>query len=110
MDEYILQDVKLLLGLSSEEDAFDKEVMILVNAALVELSQLGMPEFTAYPSSTWRDYMGDANYPGIAQALVYSKVQLAFDPPVGSVLTALESLIREHEWRLTVMCSSPPKD
>lgn len=103
----ILDSIKKLLGLDASYDAFDRDVIIAINAALFTLTQLGVgPEegFRITSSAeTWSDFIGDRTDLEAVKEYVYLKSRLAFDPPVNStVLQAFKDSCAEYEFRLNV--------
>lgn len=107
MDEgSILTSVKKLLGINADDSAFDSDVIIHINSALANLTQMGVgPEegFSISDSeSKWTDFVG--NNPtliGWLNTYVYLKVRLVFDPPTSSfVLESIKQSINEYEWRI----------
>lgn len=110
-DESILRDIKKMLGIDLDYDAFNVDIIVLINSALMVLCQLGVgPKkgfvITDY-TSKWSDFLtNDVNLEA-AKQYVYLKVRVTFDPPTsGSVLEAYNKQIQELEWRLNVQAES----
>lgn len=107
MEGSILNTIKQMLGLSAEDDSFDLDVMVLINAAFMSLQQMGVgPEggFTINSAEdSWQDFMADDRlYMGVRE-YIYLKVRLVFDPPTSSsVADAMKKSVEELEWRLLV--------
>lgn len=109
----ILDSVKKMLGITSEYEQFDKDIIMHINSVFTILNQLGVGSeegFTiADKSNKWIDFMGAGKTLEAIKSYVYLKVKLIFDPPSSS--TALESynkLISELEWR--ILLSADPKE
>lgn len=108
MEESILNSIKIFLGLSVDDDAFDQEVMLLINGVLMTLQQIGVgPQERLFriedSSSTWSDYLEDPNELPLVQPYIGMRVRLIFDPPQSSSLDqALRQEIAECEWRLNL--------
>ena len=106
MDTSILNNIKKLLGLSEDYEAFDMDIIILINTAFSLLHQLGVGPEEGFriedASATWSDFDGDPAILEMAKTYVYLKVRVVFDPPTGGVLDAMNKLIQEYEWRLNV--------
>lgn len=107
-EDSILDSVKKLIGINVEVTEFDADILMNINAALFTLRQLGVGPEEGYVVSsrdqTYEDYLGVGNeeIPQVRMYLAY-KTRLGFDPPVNSfVLTSLEKMIAEAEWRLNV--------
>lgn len=103
--ETILETVKNLLSVSSDEDAFDSQLIPLINSALFSLMQLGIGPSEGFMvhdgTETWHDLLGGCTDLYSVQEYVGLKVRLVFDPPDhGFVLTAMQDMIKEFEWRL----------
>ena len=106
MDDSILNSIKKLLGIASDYDAFDADVVLLINSALMALSQIGVGQigFTiSGTDETWSDFLSSRDDFEAAKNYVYLSTRLVFDPPSnGSVIGSYEKLKEELEWRLKV--------
>lgn len=106
MDTSILNNIKKLLGLAEDYEAFDIEIVVLINAAFSVLRQLGVGPEEGFAitdaSSTWADFDGDPARLEMVKTYVYLKVRVVFDPPTGGVLDSMNKLIQEYEWRMNV--------
>lgn len=105
----IKNSIKKMLGLSSDYTAFDPDIVMLINSAIMELSQLGVcsPDFQIVDGTeTWDDLLGNYTQNGLlngAMAYIYIKVRLIFDPPTsGYVTSAFQKELDELTWRLRV--------
>lgn len=110
----ILNSVKALLGLSPENTDLDQEIIMNINAAIATLTQIGIGPKEGYmitsESETYEDYLGDEakvmNLSNVKMYLYY-KTKMGFDTPQSSsVVSVLEKMIQELEWRLNVSCES----
>ena len=114
VDESILNSVKLALGITTEYDAFDSQLILYINTALAVLVQtgVGLEGFAiSGASSKWSDFLGEK-----MRALEYSKtyvimrVRMMFDPPQSSAaMEAMKAMIAEYEWRGYVECNPVPE-
>ena len=106
MDDSILNSIKKLLGIASDYDAFDADVVLFINSALMALSQIGVGQigFTiSGTDETWSDFLSSRDDLEAAKNYVYLSTRLVFDPPSsGSVIGSYEKLKEELEWRLKV--------
>ena len=103
----ILNTVKDLIGTSLEDDSFDQEIMVHINAVFLTLQQLGVgPKegFAIFDSeSIWSEFIPDGTLQNQIKSYMYLKVKLLFDPPTNS--TAVESFQRianEYEFRINL--------
>lgn len=112
LDSSILTDIKKMLGLEEEYDAFDREITIYINSAFTMLNQLGVgpPEGFSITDAgdTWEDFLGErSGEMNAVRDYVYSHVRRMFDPPSNSfVMTALKDMNEELAWRLNVQAES----
>lgn len=103
----ILNSIKKLLGISSDETHFDPDIIMHINSVFSILCQLGVGPSTSFSiqdeNAIWDDFAEEyANYNDV-KTYMYLKVKLLFDPPLNSsVLSAMERQISELEFRLSV--------
>ena len=114
MSDSILVTIKKMLGLEDAYTPFDTDVMIFINAALMNLTQLGVgPKegFTISDYDTkWSDFLTNEVKLGAVKTYVYLKVKMAFDPPTKSfVMDAMKQQAEEIGWRLNVQAESVEK-
>ena len=103
----ILLSVKKMLGLSSDYDVFDPELIIHINSVFGTLHQLGVgPEDQFRITSdedVWSDFTTEGEEIDEVKTYVYLRVRLLFDPPSSSfVLSSFQEQLKELEWRLNV--------
>lgn len=104
----ILDSIKKLLGIATDDKSFDTDIILHINAAIATLRQLGVGPKEGYSikgkSNTWTEYLTTS--PELfdqVKTYIYLKVRLAFDPPSSSaVKEAFKSMADEFEWRLNV--------
>lgn len=101
----ILGSIKQLLGIPENVTAFDTEIIIAVNSALMTLNQLGIGPDSGFVitgvNDTWAQLLGTATNLEAAKTFVYLKTKLVFDPPITAHLVeAINRQINELEWRL----------
>ena len=95
-----------MLGLDENYDAFDQEVMVFINSALLKHMQLGVGPSDGFQingvSETWVDFLGEkADQLQAAKEFVFFEVRIAFDPPAqNGVLNAWNDKLQELTWRL----------
>lgn len=103
--ESILTSIKKMLGIAEEYDPFDPDIIMHINSAIMNLTQIGVGPsegfFIEDERTTWGDFVQDATHLQAIKSYIYLKVKLLFDPPTNStVLEAHQKLITEYEWRL----------
>lgn len=108
MSDSILLNTKKILGLAEDYTAFDFDVITHINTALSNIAQLGIGPSGGVSISddttTWDEVVGSDNLLNPVKTYVYLRVRLLFDPPATSYLiNALESQLREQEWRLAMV-------
>lgn len=133
----ILTSIKKLLGIEAEDKNFDTDIIMHINTALMDLTQIGVgPEdgyFIQDESNTWEEFLGYSTakvetpatpFPATlseevkmvkkmeaAKTCVYFKVKLAFDPPDSSAhIESLTRQIERLEWRLNVQAETRKKE
>lgn len=86
----ILDSVKKSLGLDCEYDAFDADIIMLINTVFAEYNQMGIGPEDGFEitddSATWNDYEESSLMAPGLKTLTYLKVKTLFDPPASSVL------------------------
>lgn len=101
----ILNTIKKLLGIDSEDSSFDIDIMVIINSIIPTLSQIGVgPSNGFIVTSTddkWLDYINNTiNLEGV-KTYIYLRTKLIFDPPGNStVIESLNKNISELEWRM----------
>lgn len=110
----ILYSVKKQLGGldPKEESPFDADIIMQINGVFGILQQLGVgPEdgFTiSDETALWTDFIGDDKVLNMVKPYMYAKVKLGFDiaSTPSSVITALENIVSEYEFRMNVRVDS----
>lgn len=103
----ILNSVKKSLGIDSEYTHFDPDIILGINSTFMNLNQFGVGPEAGFSISgseeTWSLFLGEATNLEAVKSYMYLKVRLLFDPPSTSfVIEAMERMIQEYEWRITV--------
>lgn len=110
MNDSILITIKKMLGIDASYTAFDTDIIVAINSALMVLGQLGVCDagfMITDVYKTWADMLKDSSLLESAKLYMYLKVKVAFDPPSSSfVLASFENQIKEMEWRLNVQAES----
>ena len=100
----ILTSIKKLHGISKEDTSFDMDITMLINSALLTLTQIGLGPSEGFyiedDTKEWTDFVDDAVMAESIATYVYVKVRLVFDPPASpTVVEALKSSANEYLWR-----------
>lgn len=103
----ILDTIKKLIGIDTDYDIFDIDIIVSINSSFMILNQLGVgpdkPFSIKGPSETWKDFFEDEEIFELAKSYIYLRTKLLFDPPSSGVLhEAVERQISEFEWRMHV--------
>ena len=111
----ILSSIKKLLGIPTEETAFDSDIIMHINSVFMILNQLGIGPSDGFTISDdyalWSDFIPDGQNLELVRSYMYMKVRLMFDPPSSSaVLSAMEKSISEFEWRLNVQAETKTEE
>lgn len=106
-EESILVYVKRLLGIQSDYNHFDPDIIYGVNAAFAVLTQLGVGPAEGFmisdDTSKWSDFVTDKSRLSLIKEYVCLRTRLLFDPPSSSALIdAMNKTVAEYEWRLYV--------
>jgi hypothetical protein len=107
MEQSILTSTKKILGLAEDYTAFDLDVITHINTAFATLTQLGLGPVDGFmiedESAVWADFIIDNNQYNGVKTYMYLRVRQLFDPPTTSYLiAAVDTQIKELEWRLNV--------
>jgi len=104
LNDSILDSTKKALGLDTEYDAFDPEIIMHINSTFFTLQQLGVGPTNGFMivdnTALWSEFMGVEMIHAV-KSFVALKVRLIFDPPATSfVLDAMNKTAEEYAWRL----------
>lgn len=110
-DDSILISTKKMLGIASNYQEFDQDIITDINSVFMILNQLGVgpkETFSINDSSTkWSDFLSKEDDFNAVKSYMYLKVKMLFDPPLSSaVMQANTNLINELEWRLNANSES----
>ena len=106
ISESILDSTKKVLGLETDYDVFDVDVIMHVNSVLSTLNQLGIGPDEGFAiedaTPTWTDFLEDVKPLNNVKSYVYLRVRMLFDPPTTSFLQeSMQKQIQEFEWRIS---------
>ena len=105
--ECILETIVSGLGLEVDESAFNSEIIMYVNSALLTVYQngAGTPLVVKDYAQTWEEFKDPAQVEGnkmFEQIKLYVmlKTKIIFDPPPPSTAPYMQSYIDELLWRI----------
>ena len=109
MDDSILDSIKDIVGVGTEDDVFDGELIVVINTAFFTLYQLGVggdkPFTITSNSECWNDFIDNIDELSMVKSYIGLKTRILFDPPTSSpLMDAIKNQIAEYEWRLNVEC------
>lgn len=101
----ILDSIKQMHGINSDDINFDSELIMHINGALMIMTQLGVGPVKGFSIrdnlATWEQFLEGRGDLDLVFNAVYLRVRLIFDPPQNSFLvTAIERQIKEYDWRI----------
>lgn len=107
MNPSILITVKKLIGIHEDDESFDMDLLIHINAALNALSQLGVGPSDGFiimdKDGQWSDLLLGNQMLEMAKSYVCLYTRKAFDPPQSSTaMEALNSVLAELTFRISV--------
>lgn len=105
MEDSILKTTKAILGLGADYTPFDLSLILHINTALNDLSDVGVGLDTGFmiedDAATWTDFVGSDTRLNTIKSYVAQKVKSLFDPPqTGPGMTALEDQLKQMLWRI----------
>ncbi len=101
----ILVTIKKMLGIDADYDAFDTDIIVHINTAIMILRQLGVGIQAGFAitgeSEEWSDLLEDSALYESVKTYIYLRVKSVFDPSTSSAASeAAKEMIKELEWRL----------
>lgn len=111
MEESILVTIKKMLGLESDYTPFDTDIIVMINSAIMTLTQANVGPSEGFRISgvneLWSDFLTNEVMLEAAKQYIYMKVKMIFDPPSsGIVMDALKTQSEEMLWRLIAQSES----
>lgn len=101
----ILVTIKKMLGIDADYDAFDTDIIVHINTAIMILRQLGVGIQAGFAITgeleEWSDLLEDSALYESVKTYIYLRVKSVFDPSTSSAASeAAKEMIKELEWRL----------
>lgn len=103
----ILKSVKKQLGVPIQSEEFDQDLVLLINADIVALCQIGVGPKEGFTveseNDTYGDWLGDdPKVIALVKQHIAGNVRLRFDPPSSSIVAeSIKEMVREAECRLS---------
>ena len=112
MLDNILESIKQLLGIESNDGSFDEDILIYINSTVTILYQLGVESKSNSidEDTEWNDYLSEGPLLNMVKDYISKKVRYKFDPPTGAGMDALKESINELEWRINVEVDPKPEE
>lgn len=109
----ILLTIKDVLGIESDFDGFDGEIIMAINSAIFSLGQLGVGPAAGLAvtneSQNWTDLFDGVGNLEAVKMYIKLHVRQSFDPPTTAhLIEALRRQITELEFRLAVHVEPDP--
>ena len=104
----ILKTIKEMLGPSTEDTAFDTDIIIHINSVFADLHLLGVGPKEVFSITdeleTWNDFLGESKTYESVKTYVYQRVKLLFDADSlsSTAVSAMERSIERFEWGLYI--------
>lgn len=115
--ESILDSVKQAIGVSTDLDVFDLDIIMHINTSFGVLQQLAAGPLEGFTISDntalWSDFSPDMVRLSPVKSYVFTTVKLLFDPPATSfAIDSVQKLRAEFEWRTNVIAEdiNPPTE
>lgn len=93
----ILNTIKTLIGGNAMDDDFNVEIMNHINAAFLELNQLGVGPLEGFfivdADDEWDDFVEEGMLQNFIRIYIKDRVRLSFDPPSSNAL--IENINKE---------------
>jgi hypothetical protein len=104
-----------MLGLDVDYTAYDTDIIVFINSAMMTLQQLGVGPERGFVvtglTEMWSDFLpSDTMLEGVKH-YIHLCVKMVFDPPANSfVMEAMKQQKEELEWRLREQAEYYPGD
>lgn len=114
-DDSILLTIKKMLGMEMNYCAFDTDIIVFINSAMMTLQQLGVGPERGFVvtglNEMWSDFVpSDTMLEGV-KSYIFLCVKMVFDPPTSSfVMESMKAQKEELEWRLREQAEFYPGD
>lgn len=112
LSESILNSMKQTLWpgeiMDDENNPFDAELILHINAIFTDISRLGIGSETPFhitgATETWSDFYNRIDMCNNVKEYMHLRLRMVFDPPANSfIVNSFEEMIKKLEWHLTVI-------
>ena len=105
MSDSILVTIKKMLGIASDVDHFDQDIIVYINSTFMLLNQLGIGASEGFiitgDTETWTTFIGARIDLEAVKTYTYLRVKLLFDPPTSAtVIESMERFLTQLEYRI----------
>lgn len=95
-----------MLGIDSDYDVFDIDIIVHINSVFMTLNQLGVgpkiPFVISDKNATWTDFSKDMDVEAL-KSYMWIQVKLLFDPPDKSfVIDSYQQMLKNYEYRMMI--------
>lgn len=107
MEDSILKSIRSLLVGNDEDKSFDQELIFDINAAMSNLTQMGVGPKEGFKvtgeDEEWTDLIEENDLLEQVKEYVKLYVRILFDPPTqASVIDIYNKEIAQREWRINI--------
>lgn len=108
MADSILNDIKKALGITEDYTAFDQEIILHTNTALMFAEEIGLPSFKITgKTETWDQYLKGVTK-NIEAVKTYLYLQVLLDRRHDEgVRRRVEKQLQEYAWRINLQKETP---
>lgn len=114
MNDSILKDVRVAMGLSADSVDFDTDLLMHINGAIGKLNQNGVGNFLVITNENqkWIDLQNPLQVEGnkyfqMIPLFITLSTKLLFDPPPPSSVQTYKEHLDQSLWRLKVAYEEP---
>lgn len=113
MTDSILNTIKQQIGVLVSDSAFDADILLLINAAIAVLRQIGVgpetPMLVADKDTEWSALTTDSTVLAMAKQFIFLRTKLAFDAPGTSFIgESYQRMLDELTFRLEIEANPAP--
>lgn len=106
MSSTVLESIKTNLGIVPEDNSFDEELVMHINASLSKLSSVGLSSKIVTKESKWEQILDEKQRENEVYSLIESYItaqtKLLFDPPAPATLGYMKEYLEEAAWRIKI--------
>jgi hypothetical protein len=110
----ILQDIRIAVGLSPDTADYDTELLMHINSAIGKLNQNGVGKFLVVNDELdiWLDLQDETQVEGnkyfqMIPVFIALSTKIIFDPPPPSAVPVYQDNLNQSLWRLKIAYEEP---